>query len=78
MLVAELQRACFLQSISASIEAVCRKTLRDVNARFRDKTRAPKIPVKNYMSQKTLQLGLPQFSSVRSVRGQFFEGWDRA
>jgi hypothetical protein len=38
--------------ISASIEAVCRKTLHDVN-RDSGQNPRPKISVKNYMSAKT-------------------------
>jgi len=38
-----------VQSISASIEAVCRKTLQDVNRDLGQKLR-PKISVKNYIS----------------------------
>jgi hypothetical protein len=38
-----------LQSISDSIEAVCRKTLKEVNREFKAKS-CPKISVKNYMS----------------------------
>src|SRR6266481_4563095 len=46
----ELELDCNLQSISASIEAVCRKTLQDVN---RDPGQNPrsKISVKNYICQ---------------------------
>ena len=40
---------CKLQSISASIEAVCRKTLQKVN-RDSEANPCPKISVKNYMS----------------------------
>ena len=47
---AELELDCNLQSISASIEAVCRKTVQDVNRDSEAKTRPAEISVKNYMS----------------------------
>jgi hypothetical protein len=43
---------CKLQSISVSIEAVCRKTLQDVNRDSGAKP-CPQIAVKNYMSYKS-------------------------
>ncbi len=46
---AELELDCNLQSISASIEAVCRKTLQDVN-RDSGQNPRPKISEKNCMS----------------------------
>jgi hypothetical protein len=64
---AELELDCNLQSISASIEAVCRKTLQDVN-RDSEQNLRPKISVKNYMSDqqcwgrsKTLQAAFCHF-----------------
>jgi hypothetical protein len=41
-----------LQSISASIEAVCRKTLQQANRDSEHKTQPTKNSVKNYMSAK--------------------------
>ena len=48
---AELELDCNLQSNSASIEAVCRKTRQDVN-RDSGRNSRPKISVKNYMSSR--------------------------
>jgi hypothetical protein len=49
LLYRELERN--VQTISASIEAVCRKTLQEVNRDSGAKP-TPKISVKNYMSAK--------------------------
>jgi len=48
----ELKLDCNLQSISASIEAVCRKTLQDGNRDSGGQNPRPKNSVKNYMSAK--------------------------
>jgi hypothetical protein len=54
---AELELDGKLSSISAAIQAVCRKRRRDVNA-ILGQTGARKISVKNYMSNKIEAVGL--------------------
>jgi hypothetical protein len=59
-----------VQSISASIEAACPKTLQQVNRDFGAQSPAPKISVKNYMSAKPARLFVmytlqPRFWALR-------------